>query len=142
MRWPLPDEYPQLYIEFLHYFNKERDYYECHEVLEELWLEEARNPFYQGLLQVAVGLYHFRNGNINGAVKLFRSALGKLEQFPDDCFGIDLGRVKRETKDYLVKLEQYEREPIAFYDLNIEIHDPDLQHLVEHIVITERESEG
>lgn len=142
MRWPLPDEYPRLYVKFLHYFNEERDYFECHEVLEELWLEEARNPLYQGLLQVSVGLYHFRNENVKGAVKLFRSALEKLKLFPDDCLGINLGKVEQDTSDYLDRLEQYDTHPIDFYDLTIEIHDPELQQLVEHIVMPERESDG
>lgn len=133
MRWPLPNDYPKLYIQFLHYFNKERDYYECHEVLEELWLEEGRHPFYQGLLQVAVGLYHFRNDNINGAVKLFWSALAKLEPFTDDSLGIDLGRVKRDTSRYLSQLEQYQDEPFAFYDLTIDITDPRLRQLVDKV---------
>lgn len=142
MKWPLPDVYPQLYIEFLHCFNTERDYYECHEVLEELWLAEGRNPFYQGLLQVAVGLYHFRNDNVNGAVKLLRSALVKLDAFPDDSLGINLAKLKRDTREYLAQLEMYKSEPIAFYDLTIEVHDPELQQLVEHVVITESESGG
>src|SRR5690606_41419457 len=63
------------------------------------WLEEGRNPFYQGLLQVAVGLFHFRRENINGAKKLFASALSKLQPYPDRYMGIDLGRLRREVED-------------------------------------------
>lgn len=131
MRWPLPDAYPRLYVQFLYYFNVIRDHYECHEVLEELWFEEGRNPFYQGLLQVAVALYHFRNDNRGGAIKLFRSALDKLDDFPKDSLGIDLEKVRDDTKDYLERLEQYDAHPFDFYDLHIHIQDPELQQLVE-----------
>lgn len=138
MRWPLPDEYPHLYVEFLYLFNKKQDYYECHEVLEDLWLEEGRHPLYQGLLQVAVALHHFRNDNVNGAVKLFRSALAKLRPFPDDSLGIDLGKVKGDVQEYLAQLEQYDRQPVDFYDLTIAIHDAKLKELVDEVAIGER----
>lgn len=29
--------YPPEYIEFLYHFHCDRDYFECHEILEELW---------------------------------------------------------------------------------------------------------
>ena len=64
------NEYPDEHAPFFGAFQIDRDYYECHEVMEELWLEEGGDPFHQGLLQVAVGLFHFRRENINGARKL------------------------------------------------------------------------
>lgn len=130
MKWSLPETYPTLYKAFLYYFNIERDYYECHEVLEELWLAEGRHPLYQGLLQVAVALYHFSNGNVNGARKLFRGGLEKLAPFPDDCMGIDLGKLKREAQQYLEKLQAYETKPFAFYDLTIDIKDRELRERI------------
>ena len=48
-------------------FNK-CEFFEAHDVWEELWSEyrgEDRT-FYQGLIQVAVALHHFGNGNIRG----------------------------------------------------------------------------
>jgi uncharacterized protein len=65
--------YDPLYLAGIEKFN-ECDYYESHEVWEELWTE-YRGPsrkFYQGLIQAAVALYHFGNGNIRGARKLHR----------------------------------------------------------------------
>ncbi|WP_238323048.1 DUF309 domain-containing protein [Gorillibacterium massiliense] len=43
-------EYDPLYIAFIWHFNGDRDYFECHEVLEELWLQENHDLLYQGLL--------------------------------------------------------------------------------------------
>lgn len=126
-----PKEYPELYVRFLVYFNVDRDYYECHEVMEELWLEEGRDPFYQGLLQVAVGLFHFRRENISGARKLFTSALSKLKPYPDRFRGIDLGRLRQEVEEYLERLKNYELQPFSFYDLNISIIDEDLRNRME-----------
>lgn len=124
-------KYDRLYVLFIYYFNIERDYFECHEVMEELWLEEGRDTLYQGLLQVAVGLYHYRNGNNGGAVKLFTAALEKLEQQPAEVLGIDLEALRQDSRAYLDKLHRLAEEPFAFYDLNVRVLDPELDALVE-----------
>jgi uncharacterized protein len=125
------ENYDRLYVLFVYYFNIERDYFECHEVMEELWLEEGRNTLYQGLLQVAVGLYHYRNGNVGGAVKLLTAALEKLEREPSEVLGIDLGLLREEARVYLDKLHRLPGEPFAFYDLTIRVIDPSLEGQVE-----------
>jgi predicted metal-dependent hydrolase len=127
--------YDPLYISFLYYFNRERDYFECHEVMEELWLQEGRNPLYQGLLQVAVGLYHHANGNRSGAIKLLTQAVDKLRLYPAHSLGIDLGKVLRESEEYrdgLLDEEAATREaPYPYHDLDIDICDPELARLVQ-----------
>jgi uncharacterized protein len=127
--------YERLYIEFIYYFNCVRDYFECHEVMEELWLEEGRNPLYQGLLQVAVGLYHHQNGNVSGAIKLFTQAVEKLVHYPADSLGIDLGKLLRESEQYLNQLKRFEEEPFQPYDLDIVIQDPALAEAVESLLL-------
>jgi hypothetical protein len=119
--------YDRLYVEFLYFFNVTRDYFECHEVMEELWMEQGRSPFCQGLLQVAVSLYHFRGGNRSGAVKLMTAAIDKLSPYPAATWGIDLGRLLEECREYLARLERYSSQPFEFYDLDIVITDPALE---------------
>ena len=46
--------------------------------------------FYQGLIQAAVALHHFGNGNIRGARKLYFSTRKYLEPFGPWHEGIDL----------------------------------------------------
>ncbi|MFE7062487.1 DUF309 domain-containing protein [Sutcliffiella sp. NPDC057660] len=70
--------YPQAYVDYLHYFHCERDYFECHEVLEEHWKEKEageRELHWVGLIQIAVGLYHHRRGNFNGAKRMLTNAI-------------------------------------------------------------------
>ncbi|WP_338067100.1 DUF309 domain-containing protein [Thermoflavimicrobium daqui] len=122
--------YPDLYVKFLYYFNQKRDYYECHEVLEELWLEEGRDIFYQGLLQVAVGLYHFENHNLGGAIKMMRSALAKLEVYPDRWMGINLLQLKEEVQNYLERLLAIQDQPFPFTPLYITVIDSKLEELI------------
>jgi uncharacterized protein len=69
------DTYDPRYLAGILFFN-ERDFFEAHEVWEDLWAESHGNErrFYQGLIQAAVGLFHFSGGNLGGAVKLYRSS--------------------------------------------------------------------
>lgn len=82
------------YLAFISYFNVDQDYFECHEVMEELWLEEGRHPLLQGLLQAAVGLHHWHNDNFTGAVKLMEAALAKLSAYADVVLGLDLAKLR------------------------------------------------
>jgi predicted metal-dependent hydrolase len=70
--------YPSAYLDYLIYFHVERDYFECHEVLEEYWKEhdpKNRTSHWVGLIQIAVGLYHHRRGNLNGASRMYDKAI-------------------------------------------------------------------
>lgn len=57
-------------------------YFEAHEVWEELWNEAQgpRNAYLQGLIQVAAALVHSQRGNWNGLRKLFSSGMNYLEK--------------------------------------------------------------
>ena len=46
--------------------------------------------FYKGLIQAAVALHHFGNGNIRGARKVYRSSRGYLQQYRPRCMGLDV----------------------------------------------------
>lgn len=126
--------YHRLYVEFIYFFNVERDYYECHEVMEEYWMSEGKNKWLQALLQVAVGLHHFRNGNVRGSIKLLEQAMEKHNEHWDGKLGIDKQSLFAEVKEYLVRLYQYEDHPFPFYDLTISITDPELNEMVVHCV--------
>lgn len=69
-----------------------RDWYECHETLEDLWVGEEGEvrEFYQGILQVAVALHHWRNGNFGGAVTLLEGGVAYLRRVPLVCQWVDV----------------------------------------------------
>ena len=64
-------------------FNR-GDWYDCHETLENLWLSSKGDVrrFYQGFLQIAAALHHWKNGNFNGAVNLLAKGSGHLRHLP------------------------------------------------------------
>ena len=51
-----PKEIPELVLKGIEEFNK-GEFYECHEYLEEAWMQEPHRVrfLYQGILQVGVG---------------------------------------------------------------------------------------
>lgn len=75
-------------------------YYECHDVMEEIWMEtpDPERKFFQGLLQCAVALHHWGNGNTHGARILYREGTKKLRPFHPHHLGVDL-------EGYLVELD-------------------------------------
>ena len=84
-------EYDPLYLQGIALFNV-CDFFESHEVWELLWAN-YRGPsrgFYQGLIQTAVALHHFGNGNIRGARKLYLSSRNYLEPYRPAHLGLDL----------------------------------------------------
>lgn len=87
----MPEDYPAQYLEGIRLFNAE-DFFESHEVLEELWSEtqDERRKFYQGLIQSAVALFHFGNGNLGGAKKVYLSSRKYLEPYRPAFEGLDL----------------------------------------------------
>lgn len=67
-------------------------FYECHETIEEIWLEEHgyERELYQGIIQVAAGYFKWQQDVPAGAIKLFRSGLNKLEPYAPSCLGLDI----------------------------------------------------
>lgn len=85
------DSPPRQLLEAVRQFNT-RDWYECHETLEDLWVGEEGEAryFYQGVLQVAVALHHWRNGNFGGAVTLLEGGAAYLRRVPSVCQWVDV----------------------------------------------------
>jgi predicted metal-dependent hydrolase len=84
--------YPDQYLQFIQKFNQ-GEFYECHDLLEELWMEDKANKFLQGLLQLAVGLYHLECGNIKGARWMFGNARKYLSTYSPIYWDMDVDRV-------------------------------------------------
>ena len=118
--------YDPRYLAGIEHFNK-CDFFEAHEVWEELWADtqgQARR-FFQGLIQVAVCLHHFGNGNIRGAKKLYYGCRGYLEDYRPKYLGLDLDKLLVELeiccREILDSKEEFPRIEIV-PDLIPEIH--------------------
>src|SRR5688572_26901255 len=97
-RWQMPmsapASYKPLFLQGIEHFNA-CDFFEAHEVWEELWTETegADRRFYQGLIQVAVCLHHFGNENTRGAIKLYHSCQKYLDDYRPKHLGVDVDKL-------------------------------------------------
>jgi predicted metal-dependent hydrolase len=80
-------------MSYLYCFNITRDYFECHEYGESLWLDSGRPVGLKGLIQAAVCLYHLENGNVRGAWRMWQRARTYLTPLRPEYESIDVGRL-------------------------------------------------
>ncbi len=89
----MAEDYPELYRQGVRLFN-ERRFFDCHDALEESWTDTLgpERELYQGLIQAAVALFHFGNGNFGGARRMYFSSARYLQPYRPRYMGIDLER--------------------------------------------------
>lgn len=99
-------------------FNQQL-FFECHETLEEIWLEEHgdERKFYQGLIQVAAGYFKLQQGVPAGALKLWRTGVEKLEVYGPIFFGINVDSLVTSVKENLAELESSQRRSGESFEL-------------------------
>jgi len=119
--------YDPLYLKGIEYFN-DCDFFEAHETWEELWTE-YRGParrFYQGLIQAAVALHHFGNGNLRGAKKVYLTSRNYFADYPEQYAGLNLSNFLDEYHQCFAEIlnseEEYPRDIEINPELIPEIH--------------------
>lgn len=88
--------YPNEYIEFLVHFHGDRDYFECHEILEEYWKKTDptnKNSIWVGLILLAVANYHHRRENYRGAKRTLEKSIIILQENETDLQKIGLDSI-------------------------------------------------
>lgn len=108
---------PPHYLAFFECFNRQL-FYEAHEVLEELWLQQRHAPdglFYKGLIQFAGAFVHLQKGRPQPATALFKLALKHLKLFPTLHHRLDLAALTTMIEDWIKKVQQGEhvKDPLA-----------------------------
>ena len=82
--------------EGLKLFN-EGEFFECHEVIEELWLETPQGhpcrDLYKGVIQAAAAIYQFDREILSGAVSLYRTSIGYLEEYKPVALGLNVKKM-------------------------------------------------
>lgn len=119
--------YPQAYIHYLVHFHGDRDYFECHELLEEHWKnsKQDKHSLWVGLILLAVSNYHHRRENKAGAARTLAKAIDifiqKHEQLMEHA-GIDSDELLHMLKQREVDIQNN----LPYTSLNLPIADPDL----------------
>jgi uncharacterized protein len=117
--------FPSALTEFLYHFHVDRDYFECHEILEEYWkknTDQQKDSIWVGFIQLAVANYHHRRENFNGAKRTLEKAIYILSKHREE-----LDVLGFEVKELFTLLEKHlsavnDQLPYRSYILPVEIN--------------------
>jgi hypothetical protein len=101
MQDPMPPELERkLYYDGIRLFN-EHEFFDAHEVWEDIWhmAYGLKHSYYQGMIQCAVALEHYRRGNPRGVISLHRSYQTKFVGVPEVFMGL-------RVKDFLAAMQR------------------------------------
>jgi uncharacterized protein len=110
----MSEEMPLEFWQGVEQFNQHQ-FYDCHDTLEALWMEalEPEKTFYQGILQIAVALYHLGNYNLRGAIILLGEGMNRLRHYQPTFAGIDIAQLLSQSKALQSKLQQVSEQQTA-----------------------------
>jgi uncharacterized protein len=116
--WSCDETPPDLFYVGIEQFNR-GEYFEQHESLEEIWLEDPRplRRLYQGILKIGVGFYKLRLGNYRGTVNHINGGIAYLERFEDGCMGVEIARLIKEAAAVRDRVVELGPERIGEFDL-------------------------
>jgi len=110
------------YLGYFACFNR-REFYEAHDVLEELWLGQRDGPnyaFYKGLIQLAGAFVHMQKHSVRyqrlrPASALFKLAQANLQKYPARHEQLNVASTLALIDDWQGKLEQarFEHNPLT-----------------------------
>lgn len=81
----------QLYLDGIQLFN-DHEFFEAHEVWEDIWHMACgtKFEFYQGMIQCAVALEHYRRSNPRGVISLYESYNRHFTDVPPIFMGLNV----------------------------------------------------
>jgi predicted metal-dependent hydrolase len=91
----------------VNYFN-DGEFFLAHDIFEEIWVEALSEEklFFQGLVHVSVGYFHYVCGNFKGSFNMLSKALKKIEVFTPACKGINLDSLVSQMKITIFEVDK------------------------------------
>ena len=103
----------------LELFN-EKDFFECHEVIEALWLETpSEDPYrdlYKGVIQAAAAIYQWERGILSGAHGLYKTSVKYLKKYEPRALGLNVEKLIRDLEHFFHDLKK-ESIPILEFEV-------------------------
>ncbi len=130
--------YPEAYLQYLAAYYGSRDFFECHEIMEEYWKEQAGTRYescWLALIRIAVACYHARRGNAPGARKMMEKALQNLEPALFNELGMNGEALAARMREALCRWHA-EQKPV-YEDLDLPITDPHLLQEARRVCLQE-----
>ena len=96
------------YLGYFDCFNR-RLFYEAHDVLEHLWLQDKHGPngaFFKGLIQLTGAFVHLQKNRLHPAAALFKLAHANLDKYPRIHESLNLTTTCELAQEWLNQLER------------------------------------
>ena len=125
-------KYPKSYIQYLAHFHGDRDYFECHEILEEYWKATDtgnKKSIWVAFILLAVSNYHYRRNNFAGAQRTLNKAYKIFLQERQSCHR--LGISHESLIETLKKREKNLLNTSPYTSFDLPILDPELIKLCQ-----------
>jgi uncharacterized protein len=102
----MPRDAQALFNRGIELFNR-CEFYECHEVLEELWTgtHQPERWFVQSLIHFAVGFHHHQKDNAVGASLQLAKGLRKIQAYLPEWGGVQTAGIEQEARRCLAIVE-------------------------------------
>lgn len=123
-------KYPASYIQYLAHFHGDRDYFECHEILEEYWKATDtgnKRSIWVALILLAVANYHHRRNNFSGASRTLTKAMEIFST--EEKAIIRLGIDPELLSELLVKRKENLLNKVPYTSYNLPLTDAELKKL-------------
>ncbi|MDQ0257704.1 putative metal-dependent hydrolase [Evansella vedderi] len=113
-------KYPKAYVDYLIEFHGTRDLFECHEIMEEYWKENGEKQWLV-LIQLAVAVYHERQKNFPGSLRLYKKVLNFLKN--DKKSFLELGIDSDVLEELVIKRIENMEKGVSYRPFNLPITD-------------------
>jgi uncharacterized protein len=106
--------------EAIQQFNQ-KEFYACHDLLEAMWIDAyyPEKNFYQGLLRIAVGLYHLSDRNWNGSKIILGEGIMRLRDFQPEYMGVNVTKLIQESANLLGVMQKSGKEELDSLSLKL-----------------------
>lgn len=116
--------YPRSYIQYLVHFHGDRDYFECHEIMEDYWKETDtgnKASIWVAFILLAVSNYHYRRGNLKGALRTLEksASIFRAEKSGGNDTGLDYAALIESLEKRLKDIQLAN----PYTSFNLPIHD-------------------
>ena len=103
-------EESEKFVKAVEQFNN-GDFFSAHDLFEELWIDcrTHEKEFFQGFVQLSVGMFHLVSGNFKGAVSQLHKSVEKLEKFTPKFSEIDVFYVVSKAKTLIFEIEDFQK---------------------------------
>lgn len=111
---------PSRLLEGVEQFNR-GEFFEQHEILEDLWRSEPRDVrrLYQGILQIGVAMYHIQRHNHHGAVYMLTRGSTYLSPFAPRCQSVDVDHLLDQAARVLHAVNTLGQNGLAQFDWSL-----------------------